>query len=250
MRVLKGVFCRLSEIVQMLLNREQLIVLVERLVAYRARRISPDDALRMLFDLDNRLYALQGEMSVRYGNGVHTKHRHTRYHDFFCDRVQDGKRVLDLGCGFGAVAHKVATICRADVVAIDLNFANIAKARELFSHPRVSYIVGDALELTPNGTFDFVILSNVLEHLTDRVQFLTRLMEVVGPARLLIRVPCFDRDWRVPLKRELGSEWRLDPTHETEYTLESFAAETGAAGLRFSHLEVRWGEIWSELCPI
>ena len=35
------------------------------------------------------------------------------------------------------------------------------------------------------------------------------------------------------------------PTHETEYTLETFAEEMKEAGLSIQHLEVRWGEIWS-----
>ena len=51
----------------------------------------------------------------------------------------------------------------------------------------------------------------------------------------------------MPLKKELGVEWRLDPTHETEYTLETFAEEMSAANFRIDHLEVRWGEIWSEV---
>lgn len=65
--------------------------------------------------------------------------------------------------------------------------------------------------------------------------------------RALIRVPLFERDWRVPLKRQLGVEWRLDPTHETEYTLESFRAEMDEAGLRVTEQMLRWGEIWAEV---
>jgi len=67
---------------------------------------------------------------------------------------------------------------------------------------------------------------------------------------MLIRVPLFERDWRVPLKRELGVEWRLDSTHMTEYTLESFAEEIAGAGLSIIHQEVRWGEIWAEVRPL
>ena len=65
----------------------------------------------------------------------------------------------------------------------------------------------------------------------------------------MLRVPLFEREWRVPLKKELGLEWRLDSTHETEYTLESFEEEMSRAGLRIAHLEVRWGEIWAETHP-
>jgi len=58
-----------------------------------------------------------------------------------------------------------------------------------------------------------------------------------------------ERDWRVPLKQELGIDRRLDPTHFIEYTLESFAAEMEEANLRVTHQEVRWGEIWAEAVP-
>ena len=87
----------------------------------------------------------------------------------------------------------------------------------------------------------------MLEHLPRRPEFLSKLKQLPGIERLLVRVPLFERDWRVPLKQELGIEWRLDPTHETEYTLESFAEEVREAGLQVGHLEVRWGEIWCEL---
>ena len=50
-----------------------------------------------------------------------------------------------------------------------------------------------------------------------------------------------------PSADELGVEWRLDQTHETEYTLESFAEEMAAAGLHITHQQVRWGEIWAEV---
>jgi SAM-dependent methyltransferase len=110
-------------------------------------------------------------------------------------------------------------------------------------------MTGDALKTLPGEHFDVIILSNVLEHLPDRSSFLRQVNVLLKPSRILIRVPLFERDWRVPLKRELKVEWRLDPTHEVEYTLESFREEVTAAGLRITHQEVRWGEIWAEVVP-
>ena len=110
--------------------------------------------------------------------------------------------------------------------------------------------IGDALKELPEGTFDVVILSNVLEHLQGRPMFLNHVREALKPKRFLIRVPVFERDWRVPLKRELGVEYRLDTTHEIEYTLESFTQEMEKAGLKITHQEVRWSEIWGEVVPI
>jgi glycosyltransferase involved in cell wall biosynthesis/2-polyprenyl-3-methyl-5-hydroxy-6-metoxy-1,4-benzoquinol methylase len=229
------------------LPTSRLEAIIQRLVIWRAMSLPPAEALRFLFRLDAGFYALQGAQAVRYGGGTHPKHRHMRYHDFFVARVRPGEKVLDIGCGIGAVAYDVAEKARATVIGIDLSRTNIAQARRLYAHPRVHYCVGDALQAVPGGTFDVVILSNVLEHLPGRPDFLRRVQAVAKPARFLIRVPLFERDWRVPLKRELGVEWRLDDTHETEYTLESFAEEAEAAGLRITHQEVHWGEVWAEL---
>lgn len=212
-------------------------------------RLPPDKVLRLLFRLENAIYVLQGRMAVRYGDGVHTKHRHTRYHDFFVTRVKEGERILDIGCGHGAVAYDLAQRGGVHVVGIDLDEGNIGEARKQHAHERVEFVVGDVLTDLPESAFDGVILSNVLEHLPDRSDFLRRVRQAAAPSYFLIRVPLFERDWRVPLKRELGVEWRLDPTHMTEYTLESFSSEMDDAGLRVTHLEVRWGEIWARAVP-
>jgi glycosyltransferase involved in cell wall biosynthesis/2-polyprenyl-3-methyl-5-hydroxy-6-metoxy-1,4-benzoquinol methylase len=219
-------------------------------LAERARKGDPADGLRLLFRVEDVLYSAEGGLSTRYGNGVHTKHRHTRYHDFFVNRVRKGETVLDVGCGNGAVAYDLAERSGANVIGIDLSEQNIASAQKMHNHPNVRYVAGDALRLTATGQIDVVVLSNVLEHMTGRPGFLRTLVALCNPSRLLIRVPMFERDWRVPLRRELGVEHRLDSTHETEYTLESFAAELAEAGLRATHQEVRWGEVWAECVPL
>ncbi|MBW1676053.1 MAG: methyltransferase domain-containing protein [Deltaproteobacteria bacterium] len=231
------------------LSTAQLEGFLEEAVARRANVLPSDEALSFLFRLDGRLYALEGTKAVEYDGGIHTKHRHMQYHNFFVGRIDAGERVLDIGCGIGALAYDVAIKAGAEVVGVDLNAYNIAQARERYAHPQVEYRVGDALQGLPDGFFDVVILSNVLEHLPERPAFLLRAQEVARPSRFLIRVPLFERDWRVPLKKELGVHWRLDPTHETEYTLESFAEEITTAGLEITHQEVRWGEIWAEVVP-
>lgn len=214
------------------------------------RLIPPALALRCLLTLDNWLYVLESSFAVAYGGGIHPKHRHMRYHEFFIARIGPADSVLDIGCGNGAVAYDIATRTGALVVGMEIEPAKIAEATRRHVAPRLYYVVGDALAILPQGRFSVVVLSNVLEHLPRRPDFLRRLAQSAQPERILIRVPLFERDWRIPLKQELGVEWRLDKTHETEYTLESFAAEMEVAGLRTAHLEVRWGEIWAEVLPV
>jgi SAM-dependent methyltransferase len=223
--------------------------LISKLIKQRATTLQADDALRFLFRLDAFLYSLQGPKAREYDGGTHTKHRHTRYHHFFVDRIKPGERVLDIGCGDGALTYDVADKSGAYVVGIDINADNIATARQRHAHSRIDYRLGDALETLPEGPFNVVILSNVLEHLPERSEFLRKVRGIADSSRFLIRVPLFERDWRVPLKRELGVEWRLDKTHLVEYSHESFADELAAAGLHVTHQEIKWGEIWAEALP-
>jgi len=242
--LLDKVICRFTDH----FTDEHFIQFVFQLIKYRIGGVSAEQALKLLFTLDALLYEVQGYMAVKYGGGVHTKHRHMKYHDFFTSRVGSGDPVLDIGCGIGAVAHDVAQVALR-VVGVDFNAASINTARARYRRPNLEFRVGDALIALPDEKYNVVILSNVLEHLPGRPAFLRRVSETLRPERILIRVPVFERDWRVPLKKELGVEWRLDPTHETEYTLESFAEEMEQAGLVIRHLEVRWGEIWAEVHP-
>lgn len=232
-----------------LLPLRLVMALVLDAIAIRAASLPAAGALKFFFNIDQRLYILQGRTAIAYGGGVHVKHRLTSYHDFFVSRIKKDELVLDLGCGDGCLTHAVASGAGAKLVAMDMDAKNIEQAKQRFSHPNIVYLTGDALAEAPKERFDLVILSNILEHLPDRPRFLASLIKQTGASRFLIRVPVFERDWRVALKRELGVEWRLDATHETEYTAESFAAEMKEAGLQIIYQEFRWGEIWAEAKP-
>lgn len=221
------------------------------LIRLSVRHASPRETLQFLFELENRLYSLQGKASIDYGNGIHTKHRHTGYHHFFIKNLKAGERVLDIGCGNGFMSYDMVTqVPGVKVVGIELNKENIKFAREHYQHPNLDFIHGDALQELPNETFDVVTLSNVLEHIEERGEFLKKIAQQIKPKRFIIRVPLFERDWRVPLKKELGVDYRLDSTHCIEYTQEEYLEELRQAGLNVTHREFRWGEIWSVVEPL
>ncbi len=207
------------------------------------------EALRRLFAVDDLLQGEIDQLAIRRDGGVHPKHRLMRYHDFFVERIERGERVLDVGCGKGEVAHDLAERGGASVVGIDVLPEKIAFARERFPHPRVEYLEADVYSFEPGERFDAVVLSNVLEHLTERETLLRRIVAVARPARILIRVPAFDRHWHVPLRRELGIPYFSDPTHETEYVADTLQRELKDAGLELHSLESRWGELWAEARP-
>jgi SAM-dependent methyltransferase len=220
------------------------VMIVVRLWASSTARFNPAEGLRRLLVLDDVLEGRIDALAIELDDGVHAKHRLTGYHDFFVEHVRSDERVLDVGCGKGELAYDVAARTGAEVTGLDVDAAKLAFARQRFHAPGLEFVEGDALVWEPDEPYDVVILSNVLEHIAPRVDLLRRLRETTGAQRFLIRVPSAERDWIVPLRRELGLSHFSDPTHETEYTEASLNAELAAAGLVPSDLVQRWGELW------
>lgn len=216
-----------------------------------AIRSQPDRAraLRQLLDVYADAYYGMDRGAIDYDGGIHPKHRLTRYHDFFVERVGPEERVLDVGCGKGELAYDVAERGGATVVGIDRAGWALSFARSRFAHPRVTYVESDALSYEPDAPFDVAILSNVLEHVEARNELLHSLRERVGARRLLVRVPSIERDWVVPLRRELGLSYFSDPEHELEFTPELLREELRAAGWEMGEPILAWGEIWVEAAP-
>jgi SAM-dependent methyltransferase len=214
----------------------------------RAIRAQSDrrKAMRQLLQIYQDAYVGTDFGAVDYDEGVHAKHRLTRYHDFFVDRTRSGERVLDVGCGKGELAYDIAERTGATVIAIDASPWMLEFARERFVHPHVTYVQADAVTFVPDAPVDVAILSNVLEHIGPRVELLRALREQAGAQRLILRVPVLDRDWTVPLRRELGLPHFSDPEHKVEYDPQLLRDELAAAGWEMGEPLLVWGEIWVE----
>jgi SAM-dependent methyltransferase len=203
-------------------------------------------AMRQLLQVYQDAYEGVDLGAIDYDQGVHAKHRLTRYHEFFLDRVHEGERVLDVGSGKGELAYELAERAGATVVAVDASPWMLEFARERFVHPRVTYVQADAVEYVPEEPVDVAVLSNVLEHIAARVELLRSLRERAGARRLLIRVPVLERDWTVPLREEVGLQHFSDPEHKIEYDPELLRDELRSAGWKMGEPQLVWGEIWVE----
>jgi len=217
------------------------------LIWRRSQSLSPDEGLKYVLDFDNKLYGLTQKASERYGEGVHPKHRLLDFHQYFYNRIEAHERVLDIGSHEGVLTKTIADHTGAQITGIEILAERVEQANRKNPHPNVKYIVGDVTKFIPDEPFDVITMSNVLEHLPERVNFLLKAQQNTGANRFLIRVPRFDRDWRVPLKREVGVDYRLDDEHTIEYTPETFEDEMKQAGLSIVHIESRWGEFWADL---
>jgi len=212
-----------------------------------SRSPSPADGLRRLLILKDKLEWVINERAMTYGGNEHPKHRLIRYHQFFVDRIGDGERVLDVGCGYGSVARSIARerpLCV--VTGLDINEERLAQASATDNPKNLSFIEGDATREVPPGGWDVIVLSNVLEHVADRIGFLRDLQSASQALRFLIRVPLFEREWQMPLRRELGVNYFSDNDHKIEHQLEEFYAELAGADLHAVETLTLWGEIWAD----
>jgi SAM-dependent methyltransferase len=209
------------------------------------------EGLRRLFALQDRLELAVNERAMAFGRGEHPKHRLTRYHDFFIERIKDGEHVLDVGCGYGAVARSIARARpAATVTGVDYDPKKLLQARAGDNPSNLSFVESDATKSVPDGPWDVVVLSNVLEHIKDRVGLLKALMATTMARRFLIRVPLFERDWKLAMRRELGVNYYSDPDHKIEPRESEFRSEMAQAGLAVDELITPWGEIWAMMSPL
>jgi len=196
----------------------------------------------MLLFLDNCLYTVLSRFAVKLDNGIHPKHRLMKYHNFFIDNINSTDIVLDVGCGNGFNTYHIAGKAKR-VVGIDIDSKNIAYAEKSFSSDNIDYLTADIMDYKFDQKFDVIVLSNLLEHIKDRIKLLKKIRGI--GRRVLIRVPVIDRSWLVLYKKELGIEYRLDKTHHIEYTIDSFTEELKKAGLKIKNYSIRFGEIWA-----
>ena len=91
---------------------------------------------------------------------------------------------------------------------------------------------------------DKIILSNVLEHIDNRVEFIENLKLITKAKYFLIRVPLFERDWQIPLMRELGIDYFSDNDHKIEHSIVEFKKEISDSKLIIKEMKTLWGEIW------
>jgi ubiquinone/menaquinone biosynthesis C-methylase UbiE len=103
--------------------------------------------------------------------------------------VCPGDRVLDLGCGDGALTGVLADAA-GTVVGVDVAEAALRRARA--RHPALTFALAPIDGALPfdDGSFDVVWASEVIEHVADTARWLSEVRRVLVPrGRLLVTTP-------------------------------------------------------------
>jgi SAM-dependent methyltransferase len=104
-------------------------------------------------------------------------------------------RILDCGSGYGFVLRILRDLTNAQIVGIEYEEERVCETREaLGDDPRVSVMQGDAMNLPfDDASFDYVVCSEVLEHLPDDAAAAREIFRVLKPGgTAIITVPHTD----------------------------------------------------------
>lgn len=116
-----------------------------------------------------------------------TEHTDRRVREYIASYITAGNgRILDTGCGKAWVSE---LFCPKGytVVSMDISVENTSRALKKFPFPNHAAVVGDAYALPfKENSFDYIIASEVIEHVVNPGIFIQKLFRVLKPGGILL----------------------------------------------------------------
>jgi 2-polyprenyl-3-methyl-5-hydroxy-6-metoxy-1,4-benzoquinol methylase len=132
--------------------------------------------------------------------------------------------LMDVGCGDGSLLHalKVRGILNnhKKVFAADLSETRIERVKAI--DPAFTCFVSpaDELKTIESGSLDFVVSTQVIEHVPSDAKMAAELARILRPGGTLFLSTVFKK-WYGWYFYRCNGKWTLDPTHVREYLGES-----------------------------
>lgn len=153
-----------------------------------------------------------------YFGGLRRMNSYTRArYDIVCDCARAAgasaaTRLLDFGCGDGALAGILHRRLGVQVTGVDTSAQGIELASRMFAErgmPGEFKLIGGYDTGLPDGSFDIAVCSEVIEHVPDPSALLAELRRVVVPGgHVVISTPI--RFSEAPIDRMHVQEWFVD----------------------------------------
>ena len=144
------------------------------------------------------------------------------------NKLPQGSRVLDVGCGIGGSARILSNDYGFDVVGISISQEQIKRANELTNnHNFCRFEVMNALDLKfPKGSFDGVWSVEAGPHIIDKQKFADEMLRVLRPGGFLAIADWNQRDsTKYPLnflERVIMNQLLIQWTHPEFSSIEGF----------------------------
>ncbi|MBU0991165.1 MAG: glycosyltransferase [Proteobacteria bacterium] len=120
---------------------------------------------------------------------------------FFKSVVPTHMKVLELGCGEGDLLSELKP---RSGVGVDFSPEMIKNARK--KHPHMTFIEADIHDFEIEGTFDYIILSDLLNDLWDVQHALNHIKKYTVPETKIV-FNFYSRVWELPLSLAIKMKW-------------------------------------------
>lgn len=118
-----------------------------------------------------------------------------------------GKRVLDLGCGFGEHCQRFVDLGAEAVVGLDISEKMLTLAKRDHSNPKITYVNLPMEDLDKiEGNFDLVVSSLAFHYVDDFPEVLTKIHEKLTENGLLV----FSQEHPINTCHSGGDRWTRD----------------------------------------
>jgi SAM-dependent methyltransferase len=121
------------------------------------------------------------------------RHYHRYIRDYYRFLVPPGLRVLEIGCGTGDL---LAAVEPSLGVGLDFSIPTVRTAAR--RHPNLHFAAADAHTLGLRGSFDVIVLSDLINDAWD-VQAVFEQLKSVCTSRTRLILNFFNEPWRLPL---------------------------------------------------
>ncbi|HJP80300.1 MAG TPA: methyltransferase domain-containing protein [Pseudonocardiaceae bacterium] len=174
-----------------------------------------------------------------------------RLTDLLIDKLNVGKgeRVLDLGCGVGGPAARLAARTGAEIVGVAISAAQVEMANKLAEAEGLAgqarFELADAMGLPfPDNSFDHVLMFESIMHMPSRLTALAEAARVIRPGGRVVLTDLYERTEVTPDRASVVAKC-LDGMFSTAAGVQDYPRLLTDAGLRWVELADITDQSWT-----